>query len=95
MLTLRQLTRAAASQLQGKTDQRFVEAGFKLFRDLLSVKTYLTPAQFFEQVRRHQQPAGSMHATPHRLPACQAWLTISLPHVCRALPSARCCWHAT
>lgn len=38
-------------QLQGKTDQRFIESSFKLFRDVLNVKTVLTPAQFFEQVR--------------------------------------------
>ncbi len=38
-------------QLQGKTDQRFIESSFKLFRDVLNVKTVLTSAQFFEQVR--------------------------------------------
>lgn len=37
-------------QLSGKTDQRFVEAAFKLFRDHLNVKTALTPAHFLNQV---------------------------------------------
>lgn len=37
-------------QLQGKTDQRFVEAAFRLARDHLGVKTALTPAHFFAQV---------------------------------------------
>ncbi|PNH09698.1 Centrosomal protein [Tetrabaena socialis] len=36
-------------ELAGKTDQRFVEAAFRLFRDVLNVRTVLTPAQFFEQ----------------------------------------------
>ncbi|GLI64159.1 hypothetical protein VaNZ11_007344 [Volvox africanus] len=35
-------------ELAGKTDQRFVESCFKLFRDVLNVRTVLTPAQFFE-----------------------------------------------
>ncbi|MEW5302425.1 MAG: hypothetical protein WDW36_005212 [Sanguina aurantia] len=36
-------------ELSGKTDQRFVEAAFKLFRDHLNVKTALTPAHFLNQ----------------------------------------------
>ncbi|KAG2435127.1 hypothetical protein HXX76_007212 [Chlamydomonas incerta] len=36
-------------ELAGKTDQRFVETSFRLLRDLLNVRTVLTPAQFFEQ----------------------------------------------
>ncbi len=36
-------------QLAGKTDQRFVESVFRMLRELLSVRTVLTPAQFFEQ----------------------------------------------
>ncbi|GFR40196.1 hypothetical protein Agub_g756 [Astrephomene gubernaculifera] len=35
-------------ELAGKTDQRFIEASFKLFRDVLNVRTVLTPVQFFE-----------------------------------------------
>lgn len=48
-------------QLAGKTDQRFVEASFKLLRDCLGVKTVLTPAQFLAQVRHHD-PSVDMHA---------------------------------
>ncbi|EFJ49378.1 hypothetical protein VOLCADRAFT_89740 [Volvox carteri f. nagariensis] len=36
-------------KLAGKTDQRFVESCFKLFREVLNVRTVLTPSQFFEQ----------------------------------------------
>ncbi|KAG2501080.1 hypothetical protein HYH03_000898 [Edaphochlamys debaryana] len=36
-------------ELAGKTDQRFVESSFRLFRDVLNVRTVVTPAQFFEQ----------------------------------------------
>ncbi|GLC57565.1 hypothetical protein PLESTB_001241000 [Pleodorina starrii] len=40
---------ADVDELAGKTDQRFVESCFKLFRDVLNVRTVLTPVQFFEQ----------------------------------------------
>lgn len=39
----------AALQLQGKTDQRFVETAFKLFRDAMGLKLVITAAQFLEQ----------------------------------------------
>ncbi|GMH41557.1 hypothetical protein BSKO_09467 [Bryopsis sp. KO-2023] len=35
--------------LQGKTDQRFVECSFKVFRDVLKLKPVLTPSQFLDQ----------------------------------------------
>jgi hypothetical protein len=38
-------------QLQGKTDQKFVETAFKLFREAFGIKTVLTPGNFLEQVR--------------------------------------------
>ncbi len=41
----------ACLQLQGKTDQKFVEVAFRLFRDCFAIKTVLTPAHFLEQVR--------------------------------------------
>ena len=50
-------------QLQGKTDQRFVEHSFKLFRDCLGVRTVLTTSQFLDQVRVHHMgppPHGTM-----------------------------------
>ena len=37
-------------QLQGKTDQRFIEVAFKLFRDCFNIKTVLTPGHFLDQV---------------------------------------------
>lgn len=37
-------------QLQGKTDARFVEAAFKIFRDKFGLRPVLTTAQFLEQV---------------------------------------------
>jgi len=37
-------------ELQGKTDQRFVEHAFRLMRDHLGVRSALTPAHFFAQV---------------------------------------------
>ena len=37
-------------QLQGKTDQRFVENAFKLFRDCLGIRSVITAAQFLDQV---------------------------------------------
>lgn len=40
----------ACPQLQGKTDQKFVENSFRLFRDCFNIKTVLTPANFLEQV---------------------------------------------
>lgn len=40
----------APPQLQGKTDQRFVEGAFRLARDHLGVRTVLTPAHFFATV---------------------------------------------
>lgn len=36
-------------QLQGKTDQRFVETAWKFARDVLGIKTVLTPAQFLSE----------------------------------------------
>lgn len=39
-------------QLQGKTDQRFVEGAFRYLRDNLNVRTVLSPAQFLEPVSR-------------------------------------------
>ena len=38
-------------QLQGKSDARFVEAAFKIFRDKFGLRPVLTTAQFLEQVR--------------------------------------------
>lgn len=52
--TQRQLTLEPAavhawpSQLQGKTDQRFVEHAFKLFRDVMGLKPVITPTQFLD-----------------------------------------------
>lgn len=40
-----------AMQLQGKSDARFVEATFKIFRDKFGLRPVLTTAQFLEQVR--------------------------------------------
>lgn len=40
----------AMLQLQGKTDQRFVECAFKVFRDVFGIKPVVNPAQFLEQV---------------------------------------------
>lgn len=37
-------------QLQGKSDARFVEAAFKIFRDKFGLRPVLTTAQFLEQV---------------------------------------------
>ena len=37
-------------QLQGKTDARFTEAAFKIFRDKFDLRPVLTTAQFLEQV---------------------------------------------
>jgi len=39
-------------QLQGKTDARFVEAAFKIFRDKFGLRPVLTAAQFLEQASR-------------------------------------------
>ena len=36
-------------QLQGKTDARFVEAAFKIFRDKFGLRPVITAAQFLEQ----------------------------------------------
>eukprot|EP00798_Chlamydomonas_sp_ICE-L_P004811 gene4811-34565_t len=36
-------------ELQGKTDKRFVETAFRLFRDVCQLKSVLTAAQFLEQ----------------------------------------------
>lgn len=38
-------------QLAGKTDHGFIENAFKLLRDELGLKMFLTPVQFFGQVR--------------------------------------------
>lgn len=37
-------------QLQGKTDQKFVENAFRFVRDCFNIKTVLTPQHFLEQV---------------------------------------------
>lgn len=37
-------------QLQGKTDARFIEAAFKVFRDKFGLRPVLTAPQFLEQV---------------------------------------------
>ena len=42
-------TTAAIVQLQGKTDARFVEAAFKIFRDKFGLRPVITAAQFLEQ----------------------------------------------
>lgn len=39
---------ACTLQLHGKTDQRFVEHAFKLFRDTMGLRPVITPAQFLE-----------------------------------------------
>ncbi len=43
------------AQLAGKTDLRFVECAFKLFRQALGIKPVITPAQFLEKVARCQE----------------------------------------
>lgn len=42
-------TTVAIVQLQGKTDARFVEAAFKIFRDKFGLRPVITAAQFLEQ----------------------------------------------
>lgn len=44
-------TALAYVQLQGKTDARFVEAAFKIFRDKFGLRPVITAAQFLEQAR--------------------------------------------
>ncbi len=51
-------------QLQGKTDQKFVEASFRLFRDCFNIRTVLTPANFLEQAR-NPHCARTHHRTRH------------------------------
>ena len=41
---------ACFMQLHGKTDARFVEVAFKVFRDKFGLRPVLTAAQFLEQV---------------------------------------------
>lgn len=38
-------------QLRGKTDARFIEAAFRVFREYFRIKLVLSPHQFLEQVR--------------------------------------------
>lgn len=40
-------------QLQGKSDARFLETAFKVFRDVFDLKPVLSAAQFLEQVRHY------------------------------------------
>ena len=42
-------TTVAILQLRGKTDARFVEAAFKIFRDKFGLRPVITAAQFLEQ----------------------------------------------
>ena len=48
-----------SGQLLGKTDQRFLENSFKLFRDCLGIRTVLTASQFLGQVRESEECEGS------------------------------------
>jgi hypothetical protein len=70
----------AAPQLQGKTDQRFVEASFRLARDCLGIRTVLTPALFLEQARRRRR-----RGAPARL----------LLGRCIQAPASASAWHGT
>lgn len=65
-------------QLQGKTDARFVEAAFKIFRDKFGLHPVLTAAQFLEQVRLSftLQPA-ILTSSPEQLP-----LSVSFAGLC-------------
>ena len=62
-------------QLQGKTDQRFVDNAFKLFRGYLNVKTVLTPAQFLGQVGTDMW-TGSIWQLWGHTDSCESWALI-------------------
>lgn len=97
------------SQLQGKTDQKFVENAFRLFRDCFAIKTVLTPAHFLDQVGHVQldelfgilmQPHGDEHKQQQWSKIYVAWAsccasTSLFNAACRALRSASCCCSAT
>lgn len=91
-------------QLQGKTDQKFVEASFRLFRDCLNVKTVLTAAQFLEQVGLSCADMLAGEKDPPRIVDPEVVSKKAFKHMeaCavvqlfrRALLSASCCLYAT
>ncbi len=51
-------------QLQGKTDQRFVENSFRLFRDCFGLRPVLTAVQFLEQARPLQDQGKRIKSLP-------------------------------
>ena len=62
------------AQLMGKTDQRFVENSFKLFRDCLGIRTVLTASQFLGQVGDRGAEGDQQYRGAHKgfVHACDA-----------------------
>lgn len=85
-------------QLQGKTDQRFVECAFKVFRGVLGIKPVVNPAQFLEQVCvcSHIHPAVIFVPLPPHDPIqlylrimCCTEISVSKISLCRVLQNGK------
>ena len=76
----------AVLQLQGKTDARFVEAAFKIFRDKFGLRPVITAAQFLEQA----SPASELQC---RCATLHTMLSLHATHftTCRDLLSGSLC----
>lgn len=94
----RKLTTRPPQQLAGKTDARFVEGAFRLFRESLGVKTVLQPSQFLSQVRRGHKGKDAVEGTngaEHRCWVLPCAGTPRMPmHVCMGRGGRGCATHA-